>query len=90
MKIMTYNTYHCENFKEKKIDFQLMARILKESGAEVIGLNEVRGKGPDPEYDAQLEILSNLTGIENSYFAKAFDVAGESLRKLLDPASAHK
>ncbi|MBQ1985276.1 MAG: endonuclease/exonuclease/phosphatase family protein [Clostridia bacterium] len=74
MKIMTFNTQHCKNYLEQKIDFQIMADVIRNSGAEVIGLNEMRGKGEDPEYDRQMEILSELTGIEYYYFAKAIDV----------------
>ena len=74
MRIMTFNTQHCKNYLEQKIDFQIMADVIRNSGAEVIGLNEMRGKGEDPEYDRQMEILSELTGIEHYYFAKAIDV----------------
>jgi len=74
MKIMTFNTQHCLNYIERKIDFRLMADTVVNSGAELIGLNEMRGKGENAEYDRQTEILSELTGIGHYYFAKAIDV----------------
>ena len=45
MKIMSFNTQHCLNYLEKKIDFELMARVIRESGAKIVGLNEMRGAG---------------------------------------------
>ena len=78
MKVMSFNTQHCQNFMTKKIDFDIMAETIKKCGADIIGLNEIRGKGENPEYEEQTEILSKLTGIENYYFAKAIDVQGKN------------
>lgn len=77
MKIMSFNTQHCLNYLEQKIDFQLIADVIRSYDADVVGLNEMRGKGEDPEYDAQTEILSRLTGMKHHYFAKAIDVNGK-------------
>lgn len=76
MKIMTFNTQHCLNYLERFIDFPLMAKTITDLGADIIGLNEMRGAGEHPEYTAQTETLSALTGIEHYYFAKAIDVDG--------------
>lgn len=76
MKLMSFNTQHCESYVEKKIDFGLMARVILESGADVIGLNEMRGAGDLADYTDQTGALSELTGIKYSYFAKAIDVGG--------------
>lgn len=76
MKLMSFNTQHCESYVEKKIDFELMARVILESGADVIGLNEMRGAGDLADYTDQTGALSELTGIKYSYFAKAIDVGG--------------
>lgn len=78
MRIMSFNTLHCENFLEGKIDFELMARVISESGADIIGLNEIRGAGDLEGYTDQIGTLSELTGIENYYFAKAIDVGGKN------------
>ncbi|MBQ3181609.1 MAG: endonuclease/exonuclease/phosphatase family protein [Clostridia bacterium] len=77
LRVMSFNTLHCEDWKNEKIDFDLFAQAIKGSGADIIGLQEIRGKGTDPEYDAQAKILSEKTGYYY-YFAKAFDVGGEN------------
>ncbi len=77
MKIMSFNTQHCLNYHEQHIDFPVMADAIMQCGADVIGLNEMRDKGPDiEEYDKQVEYLSEMTGIPHYYFAKAIDTAG--------------
>ena len=76
MKIMTFNTQHCLNFIKREIDFDIMADAIRRCGADIVALNEMRGAGSDPEYTAQTERLSELTGLEYFYFAKAIDVEG--------------
>ena len=76
MKIMTFNTQHCQNFRTGKIDFAVMADAIKKCGADIVGLNEMRSLGKDADYKDQTAELSRLTGIENYYFAKAIDVSG--------------
>jgi len=78
MKIMSFNTQHCLGYIEKKIDFDLMAKTICESGADIIGLNEMRGEGEIADYTDQTGKLSMLTGINNYYFAKAIDVGGKN------------
>ena len=77
LKVMSYNTMHCENFITGKIDFDAFADYILESGAEIIGLNEIRGEGEKADYQAQAKILSEKTGY-NYYFAKAIDVYGNN------------
>ena len=74
MNIMSFNTQHCLNFIEQKIDFNVMADVVKKCNADIVGLNEMRDKGSDAEYDNQTAILSELTGLRYYYFAKAIDV----------------
>ena len=76
MKIMVYNTMHCASYATGKIDFELIAGVIDECGADIVGLNEMRGKGKTEEYDAQTEALSALTGMEHKYFARAILVRG--------------
>lgn len=76
MKIMTFNTQHCLNFIEQKIDFQIMADAIKGLNPDIVGLNEMRDKGIDFDYDAQTSVLSELTGMKHYYFAKAIDLGG--------------
>lgn len=73
MKIMSFNAQHCLNYLEQKIDFQIMAEAIKKCDADIVGLNEMRGKGTHPEFEAQTEILASLTGLKNYYFARAID-----------------
>ena len=78
MKIMTFNVQHFENFNTHEIDFSSFAEYIKNSGADIVGLNEIRSKGIDPDYENQMEIISKLSGIENYYFAKAIDFDGKN------------
>lgn len=75
MKIMSFNTQHCLNYLEQKIDFQIMADAIKDCGADIVGLNEMRGKGIHPEYTPQTETLASLTGLSEFYFAPALKFA---------------
>lgn len=77
MKLMSFNTQHCLNYVTEKIDIPLMAEVIRESGADIIGLNEMRGAGEHPEYTAQTEALADILGF-NYYFAKAIDVRGNN------------
>ena len=77
MKFMSFNTQHCLNYLEQKIDFDIMARAIRTCGADVVGLNEIRSYcETDPDYADQPAILSELTGIENHYFAEAIKFQG--------------
>ena len=78
MRIMTFNTQHCLGYIKQKIDFQLMADVMKKFNPDIVGLNEMRGKGVDKEYEDQTGILASLTGFEHYCFAKAIDVNGEN------------
>ena len=73
MKIVSFNTQHCLNYLEKKIDFDAMAKVILDLDADVVGLNEMRGAGVSPEYTAQTEELAARTGMYY-YFAPAIEV----------------
>ena len=74
MKIMIFNTQHCLNYLEQKIDFPIMAKAIDACAPDIVGLNEMRGEGPDREFDAQVDILAKLCKMPYHYFAKAIDV----------------
>lgn len=76
MKIMTYNIAHCYDFEQKKIDYSSVANVIKQCAPDFVGLNEVRDKGENFEYENQPEILSELTGLKYHYFAKAIEFDG--------------
>ena len=73
MKIMTFNTQHCLNFLEQKIDYEIMANTINSIGADIVGLNEMFSQGDNAKFGNQTEMLARLTGLENYYFAKAID-----------------
>jgi endonuclease/exonuclease/phosphatase family metal-dependent hydrolase len=73
IKIMSYNTQHCLNFLTQKIDFDLIANTIKNCGADIIGLQEIRGEGPREDYVDQIKVLSEKTGFYH-YFAEAIKV----------------
>ena len=76
MKVMSFNTQHCLNYVERHIDFELMAKTILDQNADIVGLNEMRGKGENPEYTDQVKVLSELTGMEHWFFAEAIQVKG--------------
>lgn len=74
MKIMSFNTQHCLSFIDKVIDFSIIAKAITDFGADIVGLNEIRGEGVHTDYTAQTETLAALTGMKYYYFAPALDV----------------
>lgn len=74
IRVMSYNVFHCENVNTGKIDIPAYAELIRKSKADIIGLNEVRGKGILKGYTAQLEALAAELGFY-SYFARAIYVA---------------
>ena len=76
MKVMTFNTQHCLNYLAQKIDYDIMAKTILDLGADVVGLNEMRGAGVSEKYGAQVAILAEKTNMPYYYFAKAVDFPG--------------
>lgn len=74
MKIMSFNTQHCRNYIEDIIDYEIMANAIKSVGADIVGLNEMYNEGDRPQFQNQVGILSEMTGLKHYYFAKAIDV----------------
>ncbi|MBO5110423.1 MAG: endonuclease/exonuclease/phosphatase family protein [Clostridia bacterium] len=70
MKIMTFNTQHCWNYLEKRLDPERMAQVIWDCGADIVALNEMRDAGP---YGAQTAELAAKTGLSHHYFAKAIE-----------------
>ena len=70
MKVMSFNTQHCLNYLENRVDYEIMARAIMDTGADIIGLNEMFDGGV---YCEQTKKLASLTGVESYYFAKAID-----------------
>ncbi len=74
---MTFNTQHCLNYLEQRIDYPIMAKAILECGADIVGLNEMRDKGSRPTYDPQVAILSEYTDLPYHYFAAALIEHGD-------------
>ena len=64
---MSFNTQHCRNYLTGEIDFEVMAKTILDCGADVVGLNEMRGEGPDAAYTAQMETLAARTGMQYAF-----------------------
>ena len=75
MRIVSFNTQHCLNFLEQKIDYEIMARAINELEADVVGLQEMFGDAEGARFGEQTEILARTAGFEHYYFAKAIDDA---------------
>lgn len=78
LNVMTFNTQHCENFKTKKIDFDCIADVILQFSPDIVGLNEMRMDGVNPEYTDQIPELARKGRYPNWYFAKALDVGGQN------------
>ena len=73
MKLMSFNTQHCLNYLEQKVDYEIMARAIEECGADIVGLNEMFDEAEGAKFGAQTAKLSELTSLKNHFFAKAID-----------------
>ena len=87
IRFMTFNIQHGIDFLKQKakgphdddsqdvVDLKLMADVIREQKADIIGLNEVRGRGVSPDYTAQAEELAAMLGY-HCYFACALKFDG--------------
>ena len=67
--VMTYNVLHFENVRTGRIDYDAFAAVIRECGADVVGLNEVYGGCA--AYGEQAEKLAERLGW-HWYFSEAF------------------
>ena len=77
MKLMSFNTQHCLNYLEQRIDFDIMARAILDCGADIVALNEMRDAGTFEGYTSQTATLASLTGLNHFFFAQAIDFLPE-------------
>lgn len=73
--VMSYNTFSCRRFDTHKFDFDSFVEVIRRHNADIVGLNEIRGKGMDEGYQAQAKLLAEKLGYYY-YFAKAIDIDG--------------
>lgn len=59
IKLLSFNIQHCKNYVSKEIDIKEVINLIKETGADIIGLNEVYGEYENnpPQY---MEIANAL------------------------------
>lgn len=76
IRFMVYNTQHCLNYLKRYIDYPLIAEIINNMDCSFVGLNEIRGEGPEEGYDDQTAILSSLTNMPYSCFGEAIKMKG--------------
>ncbi|MBR5478987.1 MAG: endonuclease/exonuclease/phosphatase family protein [Clostridia bacterium] len=69
MKLISFNTQHCHNWPEGKINYDKVADVIRDF--DIICLNEMRGEGKTAEHPDQIVEIAKRTGIENHYFAVA-------------------
>ena len=74
MKVMSFNTQHCMNYLTKEIDYEIMADAIMKCDADIVGLQEMRYEDPESNFTRQTEKLSELTGLQYNYFAKAVNI----------------
>lgn len=87
LRFMTYNIQHGINYHRQKelerqggewqepVDLKLMAEAIRGQNPDIVGLNEIFGTGPSPEYTAQAEQLGAELGY-HCYFASALRLGG--------------
>lgn len=77
MKVMTFNIQHALDYQKRVIDPDLFVRAIRKHGADVCGLNEVRGAGPLEGYTDQTSEIGVPLGFHH-YFGEAIKVKGSS------------
>ncbi len=69
LRVMSYNVLHFENVRTQRIDYDAFAAVIRESGADIVGLNEVYGGCAG--CGEQAEKLAKRLGWQ-WYFSEAF------------------
>lgn len=77
LRIMTYNIQHGHVHLSDpgRIDLTVTADVIRGESPDVVGLNEVRGRGEHPEYTAQAEFMAGYLGY-HGYFGRSIYVGG--------------
>lgn len=81
LRVMTYNILHGMDYplwrteKRAVIDLSKTAEVIRGGGADICGLNEVRGAGLTPEYTAQADAIGGYLGFHH-VFGRSIYVGG--------------
>ena len=81
LRVMTYNILHGMDYplwrteKRAVIDLSKTAEVIRGGGADICGLNEVRGAGLTAEYTAQADAIGGYLGFHH-VFGRSIYVGG--------------
>ena len=77
LRIMTYNIQHGHVHLDKYIDLTKVCDVIRKYDPDIIGLNEVRGRGTNKDYTAQVETMAAYLGY-HCYFGRSIMIGGTS------------
>ena len=79
LNVMTYNIQHGHVHQSNpgRIDLTAVGDVIREASPDLVGLNEVRGRGEHPDYTAQAETLAAYLGY-HAYFGRSIYVGGNN------------
>lgn len=73
VKLMTYNIRHGAGpISQGRIDLERLAQVIKKHDADIVGLNEVYGRGVGPGFQNQVREIARRSGYPYYRFARAF------------------
>ena len=77
IRVMTFNIQHGHVHLSNpgRIDLSVMADVIRDADADIIGMNEVRGRGAHSDYTAQTEAMAAMLGY-HGFFGRSFYVGG--------------
>lgn len=75
VRFLSYNIQSCHEFYSRKVQTGHIVKAIQQTGAQIVGLNEVRDKGVAQDYMAQAELIAKELGMYH-YFAKAIQTKG--------------
>ncbi len=75
LRIMTYNIQHGHVHLSDHIDLTKVCDVIREYDPDIVGLNEVRGRGKNADYTAQVETMAAYLGY-HCYFGRSICIRG--------------
>lgn len=77
MRVMTYNIQHGQVHLSDHIDLTKVCGVIRSLSPDVVGLNEVRGRGEAHDYTAQAEEMAAQLGY-HCFFGRSIYVGGQN------------
>lgn len=74
VKVTTFNIQSCKDYVKKVFDPSVCSNAIIEINPEILGLNEVRGKGNDIYFTNQTRTIANNTNFKYYIFGQAITV----------------